>query len=202
MRMNKTLSLGCVVAMLAGMVGVASAVNPLTNSTFETGDLTGWQVFGASANATVTVVSGQNGPSAPGVFSAFLDNHAQAAGLTLKQSTPVGSAGPGTVLYSFDLKLGQAANGGVFFVELFAEQEGVGIIGGSGLLGNYTPANWTTFSGSFLAPTGTDFVTIQLTAVTGAVDGTVSSMYVDNVILDAAVPTEMTTWSTMKALSR
>ena len=59
MQMNKTLSLGCVVAMLAGMVGVASAVNLLTNSTFETGDLTGWQVFGASANSTVTVVSGR-----------------------------------------------------------------------------------------------------------------------------------------------
>ncbi len=202
MQMTKKLVLGCVLATLVGVAGVASAENVLVNPGFESGDLTGWLVFGASPNSSVTVVSGDNGPSAPGSSCAFMDNHAQAMGLTLKQSTLPGTAGPGTVLYSFDLKLGQAANGGVFFVELFAEQEGVGIIGGSGLLGNYTPAGWTTFSGSFLAPEGTDFVTIQLTAVTGAVDGTVSSMYVDNVILDAAVAVEPTTWSAIKALSR
>lgn len=199
MKMNKVL---IIAAVLASAAGVALADNPLANSGFETGDLTGWQVFGASENASVTVVSGDNGPAAPGTFCAFLDNHAQAAGLTLKQTTPVGSVGAGTVLYSFDLKLGQAANGGVFFVELFAEQEGVGIIGTSGLLGNYTPAGWTTFSGSFVAPEGTDFLTIQLTAVTGAVDGTISSMYVDNVTVDTAVATDATTFSSVKALFR
>lgn len=200
MRMNKILIIGCVAAVLAGTAGVASADPVLANPDFETGDLTGWQVFGESPNSGITVVSGENGPAAPGTFSAFLDNQAQALGLTLKQSTPVGSAGPGAVMYSFDMKLGQAANGGVFFVELFAEQEGVGIIGGSGLLGNYTPADWTTFSGSFMAPPGTDFLTIQFTAVTGAVDGSVSTMYVDNVIVDTAVPTETATFGGVKTL--
>ena len=106
------------------------------------------------------------------------------------------------MFYSFDLKLGQAANGGVFFVEIFAEQSGVGIIGGSGLLGNYTPADWTNFSGQFEAPAGTDFFTIQFVAVTGAVTGSVSSMYVDNVDLNqgGSVPTQTKSVGTLKAM--
>jgi hypothetical protein len=133
-----------------------------------------------------------------------MDNQAMALGLTLKQSTPPGSAIAGTVFYSFDLKLGQAANGGVFFVEIFAEQVGGGVIGGSGLLGNYTPAGWTTFQGSFVAPANTDFLTIQFMANTGAVGGSVSSMHVDNVDLHQApvVPVESPSWEGMKALYR
>lgn len=178
----------------------ASAQNLLVNPDFETGDLTGWLVFGASPNSSATVQSPDNGPSAPGTHHAFLDNRAEALALTLKQSTAPGSAGPGMVDYSFDLKLGQAALGGVFFVEIFAEQAGGGVIGGSGVLGNYTPANWTTFSGSFQAPANTDFLTIQLSAITGANIGSVSTMLVDNVSLESeqSVPTEATTWGRIK----
>jgi hypothetical protein len=205
MKISKNAVLGCIVAVLAlplaGAVSNASATSILTNPGFETGDLTGWSVFGESANSGVTVQSPDNGPSDPGTHNAFMDNHAEAIGLVLKQSTPAGSAAAGLVYYSFDLKLGQAAASGVFFVEIFAEQAGGGVIGTSGLLGNYTPADWTTFSGSFTAPPNTDFLTIQFEAVTGAVVGAISSMHVDNVDLHQdVVPVESSTWGGIKAL--
>ena len=189
---------------LAVAATAASAANLVTNPGFETGDLTGWLVFGESANSGVTVETPDNGPSAPGTHNAYMDNHAEAVGLTLKQSTPAGSATAGTVYWSFDLKLGQADLGGVFFVEIFAEQAGGGVIGGSGLLGNYTPADWTNFSGSFEAPANTDFISIQFEANTGAVVGTVSTMHVDNVDLhqEPTVPAQSPSWDGIKDLYR
>jgi hypothetical protein len=194
----------CVGALLAVTATGAAAANILTNPGFESGDLTGWLVFGLGSSSTVTVQSPDNGPAAAGTHNAFMDNQAMALGLTLKQSTPAGSAVPGTVFYSFDLKVGQAAAGGVFFVEIFAERSGVGIIGGSGLLGNYAPADWTTFQGSFVAPANTDFLTIQFMANTGAVVGSVSSMHVDNVSLDqgTVTPSSSQSWGRIKSLYR
>jgi hypothetical protein len=180
----------------------ASAQNLLENPGFETGDLTGWLVSGESGSASAVVQSGDNGPSEPGTFSVFLNNRSEANNLTLKQTTSVGSAEPGPVFYSFDLKLGQASDGGVFFVEVFAEQSGAGVIGTSGVLGSFTPVEWTAFEGSFDAPVGTDFLTIQLSAITGAVIGTESSMHVDNVSLTqmSAVSVEPTGWTTTPLL--
>lgn len=199
MKFGKGLALVCTLSLMLFAVSDATAQNLLTNPDFESGDLGGWLVAGA----TVSVVS-DNGPTSAGSNAAFLDNQIEAQGLNFKQTTAPGSGGAGTVFYSFDLKLGQAANGGVFFVEIFAEQVGVGIVGGSGLLGNYTPADWTNFSGQFEAPAGTDFFTIQFVAVTGAVTGSVSSMYVDNVDLNqgGSVPTGSKTIGSLKAMHR
>lgn len=194
----------CVGLLLTMTATAGLAANLLTNPDFETGDLTGWQVFGLGVNSAVPVQAPDNGPSGAGTHNAFMDNHAEALGLTLKQTTAPGSATPGLVSYSFDLKLGQAALGGVFFVQIFAEKTGTGIVGGSGLLGNYTPANWTTFSGSFMAPLGTDFLTIQFMANTGANVGSVSTMHVDNVRLEQEeiVPEQQTSWGDIKGLYR
>ncbi len=205
--MNRVIvALAVAVVALAsfGAVDSALAVNLLVNPGFETGDLTGWQVFGASPSSSVTIQSPDNGPSAPGTHNAFMDNQAEAVGLVLKQSTDPGSASEGDVDYSFDLKLIQADLGGVFFVQIFAEQSGVGIVGGTGLMGPYWPWNtWETFSGSFVAPAGTDFLTIQFTATTGATTGSTCLMHVDNVVLDqGTVPVEDASWGGVKALFR
>ena len=210
MKVGKSLVLGCILAVLAlplaGAVGDASAQNLLVNPDFETGDLTGWQVLGGNANATTTVQSPDNGPSLPGTHNAFMDNQGEAIGLTLKQTTPVGSAVAGTVFYSYDLKLDQADVGGVLFVEIWAEQEGVGIIGGSGLMGPFWPWNdWGFFEGTFEAPAGTDFLTIQIMANTGAATGSNCLAHVDNVYLSQGgppVPAESKTWGSTKALYR
>ncbi len=191
------------VLALSGAANTATADNILVNPGFETGDLTGWQVFGQSGSSDVTIESGDNGPSAPGTSNAYMSNMAEALGLTLKQSTPVGSAMPGLVMYSYDLKLDSAEVGGVLFVQIFAEQEGVGIIGGSGLMGPHFVYDWTHFDGSFEAPEGTDFLTIQIMANTGAASGSNCVAHADNVVLDqGVVAVEGANWSSLKALYR
>jgi hypothetical protein len=194
----------CVMAVAAD-VSPASAANLLTNGTFETGVLAPWAgVGGLGPNATITVLSPDNGPTWPGTHCAFLNNRAEANGLTMAQTTALGTAVPGTVSYAFDLRLGTAVNGGVFFVEIFAQNAAGAVIGNAGLLGNYAPASWTHYSGSFVAPANTDHLTIQFEAPTGAVIGSVSSMSVDNVELnqDAPVPTGNSTWGRVKSLYR
>jgi hypothetical protein len=78
------------------------------------------------------------------------------------------------------------------------------VIGNAGLLGNFAPAAWTTYSGSFTAPANTDHLTIQFEAPTGAVIGSVSSMLVDNVLLtqDPPTPVENASWGRVKGLYR
>jgi hypothetical protein len=209
MKNFKSLLFGCILAVLVlplvGTVGEASAQSVLVNADFETGDLTGWVVAGGNSLATVTVQSPDNGPTFPGTHNAFMSNFGEALGLTLKQTTAVGSATGGEITYSYDLKLDQADIGGVLFVEIFAEQEGVGIVGGSGLMGPLWPWNaWSTFTGAFIAPPTTDFLTIQFVAVTGAAVGSNCVAHVDNVILEGqgVVGTEGSSWSNLKALYR
>ena len=207
MKICKSMVLCCILAVLAlPLVGDASAQNLLENPGFETGDLTGWVVAGGNENATVTIQTPDNGPSFPGMYNAFLDNQGEAIGLTLKQTTASGSAGGGVVDYSFDLKLDQADVGGVLFVEIFAEADGVGIVGGSGLMGPYWPwNNWETFQGTFVAPDNTNFLTIQIMANTGAAVGTNCIAHADNVYLSQQGPpvaTETMDWGGIKALYR
>jgi hypothetical protein len=192
----------CLLA-LASTAGTASAANLSPTPTLKPAPpRPGGPVAGP--NATITVLAGDNGPSAPGTYYAFLDNRAEANGLTMAQTTALGTATPGVVYYSFDLKVGTAANGGVFFVEIFAQNAVGAVIGSAGLLGNFAPANWTTYSGSFVAPANTDHLTIQFEAPTGAVTGSVSSMHVDNVDLhqDVVVPAEGASWGRVKGLYR
>lgn len=193
----------CALAVTAD-VRPATAANLLVNGGFETGTLAPWMgVGGLGPNATITVLPG-NGPTWPGAFSAFLDNRAEANGLTMAQTTPNGTGVPGVVFYSYDLKVGTAVNGGVFFVEIFAQNAAGAVIGNAGLQGNYAPPVWTHYSGSFVAPAGTDHFTIQFEAPTGAVIGSISSMSVDNVELhqDAPVPGAASTWGRLKSLYR
>jgi hypothetical protein len=192
------------IAALVLMAGAASAQNVLVNGDFETGDLTGWEINGESGASSVTIETGDNGPTLPGNNNAFMSNFGEAIGLNMKQTTAPGSVGGGTLNYSFDLKLDQADVGGVLFAEIFCEQEGVGIVGGSGLMGPFWPWNvWETFSGSFAAPANTDFITIQFVATTGAAVGTNCVAHVDNVSVSGpAVPVQADTWSGVKALYR
>lgn len=195
----------CCALTLGSIAMPAHAVNLLLNPGFESGSLGPWAgVGGLGPNATIIVRTPDNGPFAPGTHHAFLDNRAEANGLTLAQTTSPGSAIPGQVFYSFDLKSGPTSNGGVFFVEIFAQNIGGAVIGGSGLLGNFANPNWGTFGGSFVAPAGTDHLTIQFEAPTGAVIGSQSSMQVDNAVLQqvTVTPTHGTTWSRVKSLYR
>jgi len=201
MKFCKCLFLVAAISLMA--TAGAFAQNILINGDFEAGDLTGWETYGQNGSAVITVEA-PNGPSAPGAVSAFLNNQAEAMGSGIKQVTPVGSAAEGTVQYSFDLKLDQADIGGVFFAEIFAEAEGVGIVGGSGLMGPLWAWEWTNYAGSFEAPANTDFMVIQFTATTGATPGSNCIAHVDNVVLEqpGVVATDAGSLDQIKALFR
>jgi len=208
MKNCKSLILGCVFAVLVlplvGM-GNASAQNLLVNGDFETGDFTGWEVFGEDASADASVESPDNGPSLPGSNNAFLNNQAEARALGIKQGTGDGSASPGTYNYLFDLQLTEAGVGAVFFFEIFAEVAGGGVVGQT-LQGPWfpTPGEWITIQGTFDAPANTDNLTVQFAAITGAVVGSVSAYHVDNAYIGVGDPvaTEAMNWGDAKSLYR
>jgi hypothetical protein len=205
MRSLITLLVGSFFVLALSGASPVSAANLVANGDFETGALAPWAgVGGLGPNATITIQTPNNGPSAPGLYAAYLNNRAEANGLTMAQTTANGTAVPGPVFWSFDLKSGPTANGGVFFVEIFAQNSVGAVIGNSGLLGSYAPGNWTHFSGSFTAPANTDHLTIQFEAPTGAVTGSTSAMEVDNVILtqDGPTPVSGSTWGALKSLYR
>ena len=192
-----------VLSLSLALAGAATAQNVILNGDFETGDLTGWEVNGASPNSQIIALDDMNGPAAPGMYNAYLENYAPALGLNLKQATTPGTISEGTVFYSFDLKLDQADVGGVFFVQIFAEQSGVGIVGGTGNMGPFWAWEWETFEGEFEAPAGADFVTIQFVATTGAADGSNCLGRVDNVVVhQGLVPNESGSLDGIKALYR
>jgi hypothetical protein len=173
--------------------GQVSAVNIIANPGFETGDFTSWLTLGASA----TVQSGDNGPSAPGTDNAFQSNVAPASNMALKQTTPLGSVGAVVLVnYSFDLKGGISANGGVEFVHIFDQNAAGAVLGEpTGLLGPYFPSSssWTTITGSFTTLANTDHLTIEFDASTGAASGSEEQMHVDNVVLNVPSVPEPTT---------
>lgn len=184
------------IVSLAGFAGlwIASPVfgsNLLLNPGFETGDSTGWLSLGTGPGASISVVSGNNGPSDPGSYSAFLDNTLPANNLALQQSTALGDASPGMVDYSFDVEGNTSLNGGVLFVHIWDINSTGGVMDqGPGLLGPYFPvtSSWTTYSGSFTAPVDVDHFEIEFDCTTGAATGSAEAVYIDNVSLTQPVP--------------
>jgi hypothetical protein len=178
-------------ASFAGLLLGQSAfsANLIVNPGFETGDLTGWAALGTGGSASITVQSPANGPSAPGSFNAYQNNGNEAANLALQQTTPNGSVAGGVLVnYSFDLMAGNNANGGVEFVHIFNQNAMGGVIGEpTGLIGPLLlgPPDglWHTFSGSFMTLPGTDHLTIEFDAATGAIVGSLEQMHIDNVVL-------------------
>jgi hypothetical protein len=178
-------SLVCAAAFVLAASQV-SAVNLILNPGFETGNFTSWLVLGS----TGTIQTPDNGPTAAGSYNAFLDNQAPAANLALQQTTANGSVAGGVLVnYSFDLKAGINAAGGVLFVHIF-NQNSVGAVIGqpTGLIGPLlvgpSDGNWHTFTGSFTTVANTDHLTIEFDATTGADSGSKEQMHVDNVQLN------------------
>ncbi|MBT8050120.1 MAG: carbohydrate binding domain-containing protein [Gammaproteobacteria bacterium] len=152
----------------------------VVNGGFETGDLTGWDVF--ENNGTITP---DNTESSEGMWSAHM-----VAGPTnnpvIKQSFLFpGVVMPGqTVNISFDMK-GSAADGGVIFPELISEGAGGAAVGN--LLDTIAApaADWATYS--YTPTAGADVtlgVTFQLAVVCGGAATCSADVFVDNVVVE------------------
>ena len=173
---------------LAGLLigNSVTAANLILNPGFETGDSTDWLALGQGVGASITILSGNNGPSAPGTFSAFMSNTIPANNLALQQSTALGDAFPGLVNFSFDIEGVTSTNGGVLFVHIWDINSTGGVIDqGPGLLGPYFPSisTWSTISGSFTAPANVNHFEIEFDCTTGAAPGSAEAVRIDNVSL-------------------
>ncbi|HZX23737.1 MAG TPA: hypothetical protein VFF18_09385, partial [Woeseiaceae bacterium] len=166
-----------------GSGGGGGAIGELAvNGGFETGDLSGWET--SPNGGTITTTS----DSSTGNFAANL-NITAAGNPTLKAANlGAGDLTPGQQLtVSFDWK-GTDANGGVVDVVLFSELSAGGVSQTDQILsGAGFPSDWTTV-GPLTITTGPDVsggVTLQFTAICGAVAGCVSDIYIDNVSIVA-----------------
>ncbi len=172
-----------IVFVLAATLATASfafAIDVADNGGFELGDITGWTDIPAG------VLTATSATANSGTFSGELFNNVEASGFVAKQANKgIGVVGPNTdITVSFSLKtdFGVAAVGNV---ELFSEIDGGGVSQSEELLFLTATQDWTDYS--FTTTTGPDVsggVTVQFAAITGAVTGSVSTMFIDDVVID------------------
>ncbi|MEM1329953.1 MAG: hypothetical protein AAGG07_05275 [Planctomycetota bacterium] len=171
---------GLATITVAAIAGTSAAGIELTsNGGFETGDTSDWVSF-PTANSTFNITSDANS----GDWAAEVFNNDLAASAVVKQANlGIGLVNPGDeITISFAAK-GEGAIGGVAFAEFFSEIDGGGvsageILGGAPLM---LTSDWQTFN--FTAIAGPDVsggVTLQFAAVTGAAQGSVSVLFIDD----------------------
>jgi hypothetical protein len=148
-----------------------------TNCDFETGDLTGWDVFNNGGLIEVVATGGSSS-----LFAAHLVAGPTQNPLIKQFELAAGVVTPGaSVTISFDMKGSLRGDGGVVFAEFFSEGDpttGEILTGGP----IFPTIEWTTYT--FTPRAGADVtrgITFQLAAVCGAVSGCGVDVYFDNV---------------------
>lgn len=180
--MKQKRSAGIATSCALALTMSASAVNLVVNGNFESGDTTGWTSFPSATSTFAAAPDPQEGS-----FAGELFNDSMGSAAVIKQSNlGIGIVTPGqTVTISFWAK-GSGAAGGVQFAELFSEIDGGGvsfseILGGTPLFpASDTIYQFYTFT-TTLGPDVSAGVTLQFNAATGAIEGSESLLFVDDV---------------------
>jgi MYXO-CTERM domain-containing protein len=178
--MRKVTLTASVLAIAAGVSVSGAGIELTTNGGFEAGDTSGWTSF-PTPNSTFNLTN----DAASGNFAAEVFNNDPASGAVVKQANlGVGVVNAGDIVnISFAAK-GEGAIGGVAFAEFFSEIDGGGV-SSSTLLGG-APLNLTSEYQTFNFSVAAGFdvsggVTLQFAAVTGANQGSVIVLFIDDV---------------------
>ncbi len=167
-------------AVLLNLGVVQSQTELTTNGDFETGDDTGWLLFqnGGTVSIDNTIANG-------GTWSGKLETGGPSNPAFKQEAIGAGSVAAGDeITVSFDHIGTVVQPGAVFNVLLFGEGAG-----GASFTHVFNPGpslsgTWTTFSGTFTIPLGTDVsngVSILIEAVCGGDAGCSVSANIDNV---------------------
>lgn len=191
---GKTLSTSIIALGVAAGTAMAGGNIELTNNgDFETGDTSGWDTSFLTGTQTFNIT----GDAASGSFAGELANFDEGvAGVVKQANIGIGIVNPGDeITISFKAK-GDFLNGGVLFAELFSELDGGGtsaseILGGGPLFvaseADYQMFMFTAFAG----PDVSGGITLQFNAATGAVPGSLSLAFIDDVSV-SVIPTPAT----------
>ena len=182
------------ITLFAGVAQAANTFDIAENGGFETGNTTGWTVFGGGDVSTVNPSSGAysgQGTCNGGPCDVLFKNANKGIGIA--------QAG-GSITIEFDYR-GTQINGAVIFAELFSELDGGGVSKTELLFGGpLFGAGDTWQTASITTTLGADVlggVTLQLKSSCGAVGGCFSDAYFDNVkmlVEPPAVPVPAAAW--------
>jgi beta-glucanase (GH16 family) len=164
--------------------GGGAAGEIAVNGGFETGDLSNWALFPASADPNEQTVVTTNPRT--GTYAGRLNNTTPGTASVIKQANLMPVSVGQTATVSFSAR-GSFGVGGVAFAEFFAELDGGGassnqILGGGPLALDADPNVWADFE--FVIPISTDVsggVTLQLTATTGGDAASFADVYYDDI---------------------
>lgn len=173
------------VAVLAvgATCGSASATQILNNTSFETAPTVpptpnDWQYNGQAVRDSSNPHTGS--------YDAYLDNTTEASNSNVLQQTAFGSVTPNTV---YTLGLYSEATygvGGIGQAQLEFMNSSGGVIATDFLPNLPSSATYTYSSGSFTAPPNSSAAFVLIGAITGAISGSTSQVYVDDVTLTSA----------------
>lgn len=183
----KTISVCAAVCAVAFGAQMTRATNIINNSGFETAPTTpvtpnDWQYSSGASQDNSNPYSGS--------FEANLNNTTEATNANVFQQTAFGSVTAGTqYTFSFYSEF-QGGNGGIAQAQIEFMPSGGGVIGAPTFInlpttatGFGTAAGYQLTSQNITAPTGASAAFVSFNAITGAVTGSFSHAYIDNVSL-------------------
>ena len=191
--MNQGLILSAAAAALFSAVP-AFAQNVLVNGGMETGQanspfVANWLPNGVAPNTTNTYAQDSTNPHG-GLFDAQFTGASQGNGANaaLFQITGPGSVSPGNYTLNFWAKTTFVGPSGVGFYQVIFFDSLNGVVGSTGVQNiTNSPAGYTLNTLNITFPAATDHVQVEFDAVVGAIDGSSTTINLDDVSL-APVP--------------